>query len=117
MHITAATRMFALLGDPVEHSRSPVIQNAAITKAAIDAVYVAMRCNARDVAGLLTGLARANGGGNVTVPHKGVAADAVERPSARVRATRACNSAQVVTRGPKFTAALVGNSSALRRSP
>jgi shikimate dehydrogenase len=80
-----------VLGDPVQHSRSPAIHNAAIAAAGIDAVYVALRCSARDVPGLLTGLARANGGGNVTVPHKGVAAEAVERPSARVRATRACN--------------------------
>jgi shikimate dehydrogenase len=89
--IGATTRTFALLGDPVAHSRSPVIQNAAIAAAGIDAVYVALRCGPRELPGLINGLARAHGGGNVTVPHKGLAAETVANPSARVRATHACN--------------------------
>jgi shikimate dehydrogenase len=54
-------------------------------------VYTVLRCVADDVPGLLRGLARAGGGGNVTLPHKAVAADAVDKPSAAVRATHACN--------------------------
>ncbi|MGQ0813937.1 MAG: shikimate dehydrogenase family protein [Gemmatimonadota bacterium] len=91
MPISAATRTFALLGEPVEHSRSPQIQNAAIKAAGIDAVYVALRCGQHAVPGLIGGLARAGGGGNVTIPHKGVAADVVDIASQRVRATSACN--------------------------
>lgn len=56
-----------------------------------DATYVALRCEAEDLPGLLLGLARAGGGGNVTVPHKGIAAQTVEVATARVRATHACN--------------------------
>jgi shikimate dehydrogenase len=88
---TASTRLFALLGDPVLHSLSPVMHNAAMKRESIDAIYVALRCSSVDVAGLITGLAHAGGGGNVTIPHKGAAADAVDAPSKRVRATRACN--------------------------
>jgi shikimate dehydrogenase len=88
---TAATRLFALLGDPVHHSLSPVMHEAAMRRAGIDAAYVALRCTTEDVPGLLLGLAYAGGGGNVTIPHKGVAACTVDAPSARVRATRACN--------------------------
>ena len=36
MSITASTRVLALLGDPVGHSLSPVIQNAACAEAAMD---------------------------------------------------------------------------------
>ena len=54
-------------------------------------MYTALRCDADDVTGLLRGLAHAGGGGNVTLPHKAVAADAVDKPSASVRATHACN--------------------------
>lgn len=89
--VTAATRVFALLGDPVSHSLSPVFQNAALRALGLDGVYVALRCADGDVAGLVRALARAGGGGNVTVPHKGAAAAAVERRTEAVEATGACN--------------------------
>jgi shikimate dehydrogenase len=88
---TAATRLFALLGDPVSHSLSPKFQNAAFRALGLDAVYVALRCTAGDVPGLLRGIARAGGGGNVTVPHKAVAAATVDWPSGAVQRTGACN--------------------------
>ena len=43
--LTARTRVFTLLGDPVEHSLSPVIQNAAFREAGVDGVYVALHCD------------------------------------------------------------------------
>jgi len=73
------TRVFALLGDPVSHSLSPAMQNAAFRALGLDAAYVPLRCHARDVAGLMRGLAMAGGGGNVTVPHKLLAAATVDR--------------------------------------
>jgi shikimate dehydrogenase len=89
--VTAATRLFALLGDPVSHSLSPVFQNAALRALGLDGVYVALHCSADDVAGLIRALARAGGGGNVTVPHKEAAARAVERHTPAVELTGACN--------------------------
>ena len=86
-----ATRLFALLGDPVRHSRSPHMQNAAFRATGVDGVYVALRCSAADAAGLVTGIAHAGGGGNVTIPHKALTAAAVEVPSDEVRRTGACN--------------------------
>jgi shikimate dehydrogenase len=88
---TPRTRVFALLGDPVAHSRSPAFQNAALRAAALDGVYVALRCDPADVAGLLRGLALAGGGGNVTVPHKERAFAAVERRTEVAEATGAVN--------------------------
>ncbi|WP_420127916.1 shikimate dehydrogenase [Longimicrobium sp.] len=88
---TAATRLFALLGDPVSHSLSPRFQNAALRALGLDAVYVALRCSADDLPGLLRGIARAGGGGNVTVPHKAVAAATVDHASDAVVRTGACN--------------------------
>jgi shikimate dehydrogenase len=87
----ASTRLFALLGDPVSHSLSPTLQNAALRAAGLDGVYVALRCAPGDVAGLLRGLALAGGGGNVSVPHKAAAAAAVDRRTATVERTGACN--------------------------
>lgn len=89
--VTAGTRLFALLGDPVSHSLSPAFQNAAIRALGLDAVFVALRCSADDLPGLLRGIARAGGGGNVTVPHKALAARTVDHPSDTVLRTGACN--------------------------
>ncbi len=89
--ISATTRLFAILGDPVSHSASPRLYNAAFRAAHLDAAYAALRCAADDVPGLVRGLARAGGGGNVTVPHKAVAAAAIEEPSDAVLRTGACN--------------------------
>ena len=89
--MNAATRLFALLGDPVSHTLSPALQNAALRAAGLDGVYVALRCAPADVAGLLRGIALAGGGGNVTVPHKATAAAAVDRRTPTVERTGACN--------------------------
>jgi shikimate dehydrogenase len=88
---TAATRVFALLGDPVDHSLSPRIHNAAIAAAGLDAVYVALRCGGDELPGLLRGIAAAGGGGSITVPHKAAAARLVDRTAAAVERTGACN--------------------------
>lgn len=85
------TRLLVLLGDPVSHSLSPLFQNAALRARGLDAVYLALRCAPDAVAGLLRGIAAAGGGGNVTVPHKELAASVVDAPTDAVRATGACN--------------------------
>lgn len=91
MTVTAVTRTLALLGDPVGHSISPEIQNAAFREAGVDGVYVAVRCAADDLDGFMKGLARAGGGGNVTLPHKEKAASILDVRSEAVRRTGACN--------------------------
>lgn len=91
MTVTARTRVLALLGDPVAHSGSPEIQNAAFTAAGVDGVYVAVRCASPDLDGFMRGLARAGGGGNVTLPHKEKAAAILDVRSDAVRRTGACN--------------------------
>lgn len=75
----------------MRHSMSPEIQNAAFTEAGVDGVYVALRCGAEDLLGFMRGLARAGGGGNVTLPHKERAAAVIDAPSEAVRRTGACN--------------------------
>lgn len=89
--VTSNTRTLALLGDPVGHSLSPVIQNAALAAARLDGVYVALRVEDGNLSGLMRGLAAAGGGGNITLPHKERAAAAVDRPTEAVRRTGACN--------------------------
>jgi shikimate dehydrogenase len=91
MNVTSSTRVLVLLGDPVKHSLSPVIQNAACSEAGVDGVYVAVRCDAADLEGFMHGVSRAGGGGNITIPHKEKAASFVDVRSDAVRRTGACN--------------------------
>lgn len=91
MRVTGSTRVFAILGDPVAHSLSPAMQNAAFRVLGLNAVYVPIRCASRDLPGLMRSLAAAGGGGNVTIPHKAEAARSLDAPSARVRSLEACN--------------------------
>jgi shikimate dehydrogenase len=69
--ITAATRVACVIGDPVEHSRSPRMHNAASEALGLDRVYVALRVAPADIGPAIRGL-RALGveGANITLPHK-----------------------------------------------
>jgi len=61
----------ALLGDPVAHTLSPALHNAAFAALQMDWVYVALRVAPPDLEQAVAGM-RALGlaGANVTVPHK-----------------------------------------------
>ena len=63
-------RRFALIGDPVGHSLSPVMHNAAFAAAGIDARYEAVRVTIADLGALMRHLANAYEGFNVTTPLK-----------------------------------------------
>ena len=89
--IDGATRVFAILGDPVAHSLSPAMHNAAFRALGLPAVYVPFLCPADEVPSLIRALGRAGGGGNVTVPHKEVAARAVDVCRDLVETVDACN--------------------------
>lgn len=89
--ISSTTRLLTLLGRPVEHSLSPTIQNAAFRAGKVDGVYVALECTTENLPGVMGALARAGGGGNVTLPHKEKAAAVVDVRSEAVRRTGACN--------------------------
>lgn len=62
---------FALIGDPVDHSFSPAMHNAAYEALGVDATYIRRRVEAREVSAVLSELWKAGIKGlNVTVPHK-----------------------------------------------
>ncbi len=71
MEISAKTRLCAVIGDPVEHSLSPEIQNAAFLHARLDFTYVAFHVARGRLLHALNGV-RAMGirGLSVTIPHK-----------------------------------------------
>ncbi len=67
--IDAHTRLFAVFGDPVAHSLSPVMHNRAFRKTGYNGVYVAMRI--RDIEAAVAAVRCLEiQGVSVTVPHK-----------------------------------------------
>lgn len=89
--VDGTTRLIALLGDPVAHSLSPVVQNAAFRAAGVPAVYLALRTDRSSLATMMRSIARGGGGGNVTVPHKRDAVAVLDRATDAVHRTGACN--------------------------
>ncbi len=65
------TKICFLLGNPVEHSLSPVMQNAAFLELGLDFVYLAFKINESMLEKTINGLKRVRiRGANVTIPHK-----------------------------------------------
>jgi len=69
--ITSKTSFLALIGNPVKHSLSPIMQNAAIKYLGLDLIYIAIPCNNDDLEIVLNSLKKMNCVGlNITIPFK-----------------------------------------------
>lgn len=73
--INSRTLLFGVIGDPIEHSLSPILQNFMIRQFGLDAAYLAFHVSPDQLPAAIAG-ARALGAGglNVTIPHKAAAA-------------------------------------------
>jgi shikimate dehydrogenase len=90
--ITGRTRVVGVIGDPIEHSRSPAMHNAAFRALGLPWVYVPFRVASDDVAAAVAAVrALGLGGVNVTIPHKEAVLPHLDRLSARARACGAVN--------------------------
>lgn len=83
MTITATTKVFGIVGDPVSHSLSPLMHNCWIADHGLDAVYVALPLKSDDPVSAIRALS-GFAGLNVTVPHKEAAAKAAARSEGAV---------------------------------
>ncbi|MDP1792992.1 MAG: shikimate dehydrogenase, partial [Acidimicrobiales bacterium] len=101
MRISGTTRIAGVIGDPVRHSLSPVIHNAAFAEAGLDWAFVAFEVCEGDAAAAITG-ARALGvdGLSVTMPHKGAVIEALDRLSPTATRLGAVNA--IVREGTEF---------------
>jgi shikimate dehydrogenase len=71
MVITGTTKLLGVMGDPVVHSLSPVMHNAALQALGADYVYVAFPVAAAGLAEAIAGFAAIGVQGfNITIPHK-----------------------------------------------
>jgi shikimate dehydrogenase len=71
LSVTGETRLVGLIGDPVSHSLSPRMQNAAFAARGLDWAYVPLRVEGPRLEDALNGLVALDFvGANVTIPHK-----------------------------------------------
>jgi shikimate dehydrogenase len=90
--VGGATRVTGIIGDPVAHSRSPAIHNAAFAALGLDWVFVAFHVPAGMTATALDGMRALDVAGlSVTMPHKSAAAEACDELSAAAGALGAVN--------------------------
>lgn len=86
------TKVFGVLGDPVAHSLSPLIHNAAFRKLKIDAAYVPFRVPRGELPAFLKAFeAIPVAGYSVTIPHKEQAAVLAAERDGVVQLTEAAN--------------------------
>ncbi|MBE9012389.1 shikimate dehydrogenase [Pseudanabaenaceae cyanobacterium LEGE 13415] len=69
--ITGKTKLLGVIGDPIEHSLSPIMHNAAIEHMQIDFAYVPFHIRPEDLKTAIAGFEAIDlKGFSVTIPHK-----------------------------------------------
>ena len=71
MKVSSSTKLYAVIGDPIEHSLSPIMHNVAFQLLDLNNIYLAFRVKPTDLGTAVAGI-RSLGilGFNVTIPHK-----------------------------------------------
>ncbi len=89
--LSGTTRVFAVLGRPARHSKSPALFNAWFAERGLDAVYVALEPTAGDIGAWLTASGLA--GANLTAPFKTAVLSGLVGLTAEAEAVGAVNTA------------------------
>ena len=90
--ITGTTRLAAVIGSPVRHSRSPKLVNAAFAAAGLDWAFVALEVGPGDGAAAVRAMRTLGLGGlSVTMPHKQAVIASLDRLSSDAAALEAVN--------------------------
>jgi len=92
MKISGKTRVCAIIGDPVEHSLSPVMHNAAFKELGLNLVYVAFTVTRNELKDAISS-ARSLGlrGLNVTMPHKNAVMNYLDETDSTAKAIGSVN--------------------------
>lgn len=71
MTISGKTKFIVIFGDPVEHTLSPAMHNAAFAELGLDYAYIPFHVKPEDLSSAVRGIkAMGIAGANITVPHK-----------------------------------------------
>jgi len=80
MAITGKTKVCGVIGDPIEHTLSPAMHNAAFEALNLDYVFLAFKVKSAGVADAVNGMRALNIRGlNVTMPHKSTVINHLDR--------------------------------------
>ena len=92
MAVSGKTKVFGVIGNPIEHSLSPIIQNAAFAASKLDSTFLAFNVKSSDVGKAMVGV-RALGiqGLNVTMPHKASVISFLDEVDSVAKALKAVN--------------------------
>ncbi|MCS7161103.1 MAG: shikimate dehydrogenase [Gemmatales bacterium] len=86
------TRVFAVVGDPIEHSLSPLVHNAAFQALGLDCVYIPLRVPKGELARTLQAFEQIPiEGYSVTLPHKEAAAQLAQEKDELTQLTGSTN--------------------------
>tara|TARA_B100000212_G_scaffold238623_1_gene181677 strand:+ start:54 stop:914 length:861 start_codon:yes stop_codon:yes gene_type:complete len=90
--ITSKTNFLALIGNPVNHSLSPIMHNAAIEYLGLDLIYFSIPCNEKDFEIVIKSLSKINCKGiNITIPFKEKALNCCSKISPLAKQIKAVN--------------------------
>ena len=90
-----ATLHFAVIGDPIAHSKSPLMHNAAFRALGMNADYTAVHVTKDALPGFLERARTELNGFNVTVPHKNAVIPFLDGVSDRARLAGSVNTVSV----------------------
>ncbi len=101
MKVLGTTKILGIIGNPVSHSLSPVMHNAAIASMGLDYVYVPFSVNITDLATAVHGLGAIATvvGFNLTIPHKQEIMPLLDQITDVARAVGAVNTVKRVDSG------------------
>src|SRR6516225_10400449 len=89
-NVDAATQVYGVAGDPVEHSLSPVMMNAAFRREAVNAVYLSLHAkNLKDLLSCVRDIPIR--GLSMTMPYKQDIVEELENSDPLTRQIGACN--------------------------
>jgi shikimate dehydrogenase len=92
MSITGKTRVCGVIGDPIEHTLSPVMHNAAFKELNLDIVFLAFKVKQAEVGNAVNGMRALNILGlNVTMPHKKAVIDHLDKLDQNAKFLNAVN--------------------------
>jgi shikimate dehydrogenase len=90
--ITGKTKLLGVIGDPIEHSLSPVMHNAAIAQMGVDYIYLPFPIKTADLGVAIAGFGAIGVEGfSVTIPHKQAIISLLSEVSAIAKLTGAVN--------------------------
>jgi shikimate dehydrogenase len=96
MEIDGKTKVFCVIGDPIEHTLSPAMHNASFEKLGLNCVYTAFRVPGERLEAAVHGFrALGIGGVNVTIPHKVAVMRYLDELSEEARIIGAVNTIKV----------------------